>query len=759
MFCRLRTAHLRLKPKKCGFLRPEVQFLGHVISAQGVRPDPIKTEKVKSYPCPLDATGVRRFLGLASYYRRFVPNFSVIAAPLNALTKKNAVFQWTSECDRAFEELKHSLTTTPVLGYPRFGPGRSFILETDASTVGLGAVLSQTQDDGTIHPIAYASRSVDKHEKNYGISELETLGLVWAVRYFRSYLLGHPCVVYTDHIACLSILNTARPSGKLARWALTIQEMDLTIKHKSGKKNTNADPLSRCPADVRPEESWISSIEADLFTDDDSSDFDSPFDSCDDEDPVCDDSSCLPDPEKLRECQVMDPEMSEMMSYLQDRSLPDDDKSARRVVLESKQFELVEGLLYHENPAAFPDRWCLVVPKELRPTLLKEAHQGRFAGHLSGKKVYDRLRRYVWWRGMKSDVIKFCKACIVCASRKGNRKTFRPLLKPIPVGGPFHRVAVDVLQLPLTVQGNRYVVVFMDYFTKWPEAFAIPDQIAETLAKLFVEEIVCRHGIPEELLSDRGANFLSTLIHEICQVLGVKKINTSGYHPQTDGLVEKFNSTLISMIAKSCDVRDRDWDVRLPYLLFAYRVSAQESTRESPFFLMYGRDARIPTETVLSHMRSPYAIDVADYKEELLSSMSLAWDLASTHIAKAQASQKIKYDRSAKEPDLKVGDRVMVFMPSESQGKTWKLSRPFHGPYRVLKATPTNAEVRLVNRPTDDPIFVALDRVRLCYPEQGNVVWTGHKKRRKRASKDRLPPTQPEEPTPYQGPVTRSRAN
>ena len=264
----------------------------------------------EEHPCPLDATGVRRFLGLASYYRRFVPSFSVIAAPLNALTKKNAVFQWTSECDRAFEELKHSLTTTPVLGYPRFGPGRSFILETDASTVGLGAVLSQTQDDGTIHPIAYASRSVDKHEKNYGISELETLRLVWAVRYFRSYLLGHPCVVYTDHIACLSILNTARPSGKLARW----QEMDLTIKHKSGKKNTNADALSRCPADVRPEESWISSIEADLFTDDDSSDFYSPFDSCDDEDPVGDDSSCLPDPEKLRECQVMDPEMSEMMS-------------------------------------------------------------------------------------------------------------------------------------------------------------------------------------------------------------------------------------------------------------------------------------------------------------------------------------------------------------------------------------------------------------------------------------------------------------
>ena len=285
----------------------------------------------------------------------------------------------------------------------------------------------------------------------------------------------------------------------------------------------------------------------------------------------------------------------------------------------------------------------MVAPKKFRAALMKEAHQGRFAGHLAGKKVYDRLRRHIWWKGMKNDVSTFCKACLVCASRKGGRKTFRPPLAPIPVGGPFHRVAVDILQLPLTAQGNCYVAVFMDYLTKWPEAFPIPDQKAETIAKLFVENIVCRHGIPEELLSDRGANFLSTLIQEVCQLLGVKKINTSGYHPQTDGLVEKFNSTLISMIAKSCDVRDRDWDVRLPYLLFAYRVSAQESTREAPFFLLYGRDARIPTETVLSHVRSPYAVDLDDYKEDLVCDLSLAWKLASENIEKAQTAQKIAY--------------------------------------------------------------------------------------------------------------------
>ena len=247
VFTRFRAAGLRLKPTKCNLLRDEVPFLGHVISPKGIRPDPSNTDKVRDYPTPRDATTVRQFLGLASYYRRFVTGFAKVAAPLHHLTKKNVQFQWTDWCEASFNKLKELLVSAPLLGYPRFGEGSSFILETDASGVGLGAILSQEQDDGQIHPIAYASRTLDAAEKNYRISELETLGLVWALRYFRAYLLGHPCVVYTDHIACLSILNTAKPSGKLARWALTIQEMDITIKHKTGAQNANADALSRNP--------------------------------------------------------------------------------------------------------------------------------------------------------------------------------------------------------------------------------------------------------------------------------------------------------------------------------------------------------------------------------------------------------------------------------------------------------------------------------------------------------------------------------
>ncbi len=250
VFSRLRKAGLRLKPKKCAFLRDEIAYLGHIISREGIRPDPAKVHKVQTFPVPTDVATLRQFLGLASYYQRFIPGVAKVASPLHDLTKKGSNFCWTSACDKAFQALKELMCDAPVLAYPRFGADATFVLETDAGTLGLGAILSQSQPDGTVHPIAYASRSLQSAEKNYGISELETLGLVWAVKYFRPYILGYPCMVFTDHAACLSLLGSQHPSGKLARWAMAIQEMDLTIKHRAGKKNGNADALSRVPRDA-----------------------------------------------------------------------------------------------------------------------------------------------------------------------------------------------------------------------------------------------------------------------------------------------------------------------------------------------------------------------------------------------------------------------------------------------------------------------------------------------------------------------------
>ena len=404
-------------------------------------------------------------------------------------------------------------------------------------------------------------------------------------------------------------------------------------------------------------------------------------------------------------------------------------KVAKKLALEQDQYNIIDGILHHENPAN-QGYLRIVVPKTLQQEVLKEAHSGRFAGHFAERRVYNTLKKSYWWKGMRAAVRTHCRSCLTCATRKGTGRASRPPLQPIAVGGPFHRMGVDVLQLPLTESGNQYAIVFLDYLTKWAEVFPVANQSAVTIAQLLVEEIFCRHGAPQELLSDRGANFLSEIVLEVCKLLNIKKVNTSGYHPQTDGLVERFNCTLSHMIAKCAQKNGSNWDKHLPFLLFAYRATIQESTRESPFYLLYGRDPRLPTDSVLNYVKSPYVVDVDDYKTAMTIALSEAWKTAQENIKSAQEKQKRNYDRHSKESHYEVGDRVMVYMPNAVRGKAWKLARPFYGPYRVMATTPTNLEVKPVDKPEAEAIFVSLDRIRPCYPELPDVSWCGNTKRK-----------------------------
>ena len=227
---------------------------------------------------------------------------------------------------------------------------------------------------------------------------------------------------------------------------------------------------------------------------------------------------------------------------------------------------------------------------------MEEAHGGTFGGHLKEAKVHSQLSRHFWWPTMRKDITKWIRACLMCATRQPGIATKSPLT-PIPVGGVFDRVGVDIIKFPTSYDGNQYAVVFMDYLLKWPEVFAVADQTAHTVATLLVEHVISRHGVPAELLSDHGQNFLSALMAEVCKITGIHQVNTTAYHPQTDGLVERFHRTLTNMLAKTVEKNGRDWDRHLPYVLFAYRTSVQACTGESLFFLMYGCDVRLPTAT------------------------------------------------------------------------------------------------------------------------------------------------------------------
>ena len=244
VFQRIRDAGLKLKPKKCQFAQEEVEYLRHVVSADWVRTDPKKVDAVQNFLTPVDVKALWSLVGLASYYRRFVPGFSKVAGPLHALTKKGTLFVWSEACEVLFTKLKDLLTTAPELAFPDFR--NPFILETDASGTGLGAVLAQKQEDGSVRPVAYASRSLLRHKGNYGITKLDGLSVVWAAKHLRPYLYGHSGMVYTDYDALKSLLNTPSPLASWLAW-IAQHELNLTILHRSGKANANADALSRGP--------------------------------------------------------------------------------------------------------------------------------------------------------------------------------------------------------------------------------------------------------------------------------------------------------------------------------------------------------------------------------------------------------------------------------------------------------------------------------------------------------------------------------
>ena len=245
---------------------------------------------------------------------------------------------------------------------------------------------------------------------------------------------------------------------------------------------------------------------------------------------------------------------------------PDDAAEARLLAMTRNQYMVHEGILYH---LAGDKTLRLVLPTADRKKLYLKAHKGRFGAHLSDVKVHEMLARHYQWPKMRSNITSWTWSCLTCATQRVSQAV-NPLLSPIPVSGPFNHVGVDVLQLPVSSQGNRYAVVFMDYLTKWPEVYPTKDQSTYTNAKLLVEGVITRHGVPSALLSDSGSAFLSKLLKEVYELMGMKKANTTTYHPHTDGLVERFNRTLLDMLAKTGEHSGKDWDACLPFVLFAY---------------------------------------------------------------------------------------------------------------------------------------------------------------------------------------------
>ena len=359
-----------------------------------------------------------------------------------------------------------------------------------------------------------------------------------------------------------------------------------------------------------------------------------------------------------------------------------------------------------------------------------------------------------------------CHSCLVCAMRNPGIKT-KPLLCPIPISSVlFSKVGIDVLSMPLTSRGSCYALVFVDYFTKFLEAFAISNKTAKMVAKLFVYQIVCCYGVPDEIITDQGANFISDLMLEILRLMGTTKINTTPHHPASDGLVERYHRTLLDMLAKFGARAAQNWDLNLSSVLFTYHTAPHSSMGESPYFLLL--DGWLPTASVFSQPKTSYQVDLDDYKTELLNGFAQAWLLAHKNCLKAQKQQKKQYDKKVRDRNFKAGDCIFVYEPSEAQGKAYKLSCPYLRPYQVKAVDPPNVTVYLIDRPQSESETVHADRVFPCHSQiPVNSVWKSLPKSRKRQSNrsTRFPNSEnsvvqgnPPVKNNNSGPVTRSRA-
>ena len=525
VFSKLQKARLKLKPSKCKILQKRVAFLGHVVSDEGLATDPEKIAAVIDWPRPENQTEVRSFLGLCSYYRRFVKDFATIASPLHTLSGKNQNFNWTESCEESFSQLKRALTSSPVLAMPK--DAGKFILDTDACEVSIGAVLSQVQD-GVERVIAYSSRKLSKPEKNYCVTRKELLAVVYYVKAFRMYLLGRPFLIRTDHSALQWLRKTPEPIGQQARWCEILEEFQFEIQHRPGRSHTNADALSRRPCRQCGEDAQETMLKVRTVY------LNRPVDRPDSQ----------YNPGVLEKAYEEDPELRTLYALVKAGPEKPDvnvvnglDAITKSYVTQWNRLSIVNGGLYRRwiRLNKDSDTLQLIPPESYRREIVEVAHAGLTSGHIGLRRTKLRVQAKAYWMGWSSFVVDMFRRCDRCARYYRGAPKRQGELQAAPVGEVWERLAIDVTgPHPKSRNGFVYIVTVLDLFSKWAFAFPVRNHEATTVAHLLVDKVFSVFGIPMQLLSDRGPEFESSLMRELCQAMEIDKLRTTAYKPSTN---------------------------------------------------------------------------------------------------------------------------------------------------------------------------------------------------------------------------------
>ncbi|KAL1278521.1 hypothetical protein QQF64_025194 [Cirrhinus molitorella] len=700
---RLKQYGIKLKPSKCELFKSEIRYLGRIVSAEGNKVDPADTAAIRvlkeKRPCTVGE--LRQVMGFLSYYRHYVKDFSRIAGPLYELIKGPVVaveekgaqklhsrgrtsnrrkntsvvpsqtsIEWTDTHQKILEKLVDCLIQPPVLAFPDFS--KPFVLHTDASNKGLGAVLYQQQDE-KLRVIAYGSRALSKSEKNYYLhsGKLEFLALKWAITdRFRDYLYYAPFfTVYSDNNPLTYILSTAKLNATGSRWVAELADFNFAIKYRPGKENTDADFLSRMPLDVETlldeytEEVSYDAVGAAVQSVGLQSEMTAAWSMA-----ISTDDAFMPQsniiaslsPAQVRQEQEDDPHIGPVLQCKLSGGKPLHGKlkgfspQSRCLARELDKLEVdVHGVLWRKTT----HRKQLVLPDKNKITVLRALHDQM--GHQGTDRTISLIRDRFFWPYMQREIEQYVMSCMCLKQKKPNRET-RTLLVSITSTHPFELVSVDFLHLDKCKGGYEYILVIVDHFTRFAQAYPTTSKSGKVVADKIFNDYALKFGFPMRIHHDQRGEFENQLFSQLSKYCNVAGSRTTPYHPQGNGQVERFKRTLLQMLKTLTDKDKTDWKNSLNKLIFAYNCTRTEVTGFSPFYLLYGRSPRLPVDTLFNLQGDVDRGSHQDYVEQWKRGMQEAYTIARENAHRAAQRNKRNYDGRVRSTVLSPGDRVLV---------------------------------------------------------------------------------------------------